>query len=88
MSLSKQVLVTYLERKKVLKIPLEKQESDIIFLTKEFRKEFKLECGEFDMSFQLFSAIFGEYVELEDEILDKDKLKAIVQPQLLLGLLL
>ena len=36
----KQVLVSFMDRRKVLKIPPNLEMSDVSFLTKEFRKEF------------------------------------------------
>ena len=75
----KQVLVTYLDRKKVLSIPQGSNVGDIDFLENEFLQVFGL-SGSRSVTFQRFNSIFQEYVDLEYncEINDKDKLQAIV----------
>ena len=77
----KAVLVSYLERQKVLKIDAHKI-SDVKFLALEFRKQFAFNSNVNLVTFQRFDSEWGEYVELEsdDEIEHKDKLKAVVTP--------
>jgi hypothetical protein len=72
---SKQILVTYSDRKKVLNIP---PEGDIDFLTKEFFRIFEINSAK-RVVFQRFNSTFQEYVDLENgnEICDKDKLQAV-----------
>jgi len=74
----KQVLVSYGERKKVVKIPLDKPESDLDCITKACHKDFGI--TESNMTFQRFDPTWDEYVDLEEdsEVHDKDKLKLVV----------
>ena len=82
----KTVLLSYLERNKVAHIPGDlKACSDLSYLDQEFRKLFLFEGNvSIHLSFQKFSPLWGDFVELEEnEILnDKDKLKVIVSPRL------
>ena len=80
---TKSVLVTYLERNKVLKIPYSNDSPDVKRLEKEFRKEFKFDSNvRLIITFQRFDRDWEEFVDLDDEctLLDKDKLKAVVSP--------
>ena len=80
---TKSVLVSFMERKKIVKIDVEKQMSDVEFLSQEFRKEFCFESNvNVVVTFQRFDPEWGEYVDLEpDSVLNhKDKLLAVVTP--------
>ena len=74
------VMVQHGERKKIFKIPIVKEESDIEYLQKEFKKEFSLNS---EVIFQRFSKDWNEAVDLEpdDTIIDKDRLIAVVCAQ-------
>ena len=76
----KTVMVSYLERNKLLKIP-DSAESDLKFLTEVFRREFKFDLV---VTFQRFDSEWGEYIDLEvdSSVCHKDKLKVIVTPLL------
>ena len=78
---SKSVLVSYLERKRVLKIPDEKTATDVEFLREKFRKEFNLESN-VNIIFQRFDDEWSENIDLDDEAIinNKDKLTAMVVP--------
>ena len=81
----KTVLLSYLERNRVVKIPNGEKSSDLAFLEKEFRKLFLYEDNiSISVSFHRFSADWEDYVELEgdESINDKDKLKVVVTPKL------
>lgn len=83
--MAKNVLISYGERNKVLRIPQVINEPDVRHLEKEFRKEFKfLGNVNLDISFQRFDNDWEEYVELDESctIKNKEKLKAIVTPLL------
>lgn len=77
---SRSVLVNYMERRKVFKIP--NNANDVQYLTGEFKKEFSLELSE--VTFQRFDEEWGLPVDLEPDksIDDKDKLTAVVTPKL------
>ena len=82
---TKSVLVTYLERHKVLKVPNSTESSDMKFLQDEFKKEFKFDSNvRLDITFQRFDSDWGEYVDLDEDstLVHKDKLKAVVTPLL------
>lgn len=70
----KQILVKYLERKKIINIPQE----GFRFLKREFFRAFKI--AEAPITFQRYNATFNEYVDLEESepINDKDRLQAII----------
>ena len=74
------VMVQHGERKKIFKIPIVKEESDIEYLQKEFKKEFSWNS---EVIFQRFSKDWNEAVDLEsdDTIIDKDRLIAVVCAQ-------
>ena len=76
---TKQVLVSYQERKKVLHLPANESEGALDHLTKEFQREFKIPSTEF-ITFQYYDASWEEYIDMDNqkEIQHKDKLKVIV----------
>lgn len=78
MAAQKQVLVTYLERKKVVKIPPHSG-SDIDFLSQEFSQVFGVESSS-SVTFQRFDSTWDEYVDLESdcELYSKDKINAVL----------
>lgn len=79
----RQVLVSFMDRKKVLKIGPNTQISDISFLTKQFRKEFSYEGNvNVAITFQRYDPGWDEMVDLDPDsrINDKDKLTAVVTP--------
>ena len=60
-------------------------ESDLKFLTEEFRREFKFDSNiDLVVTFQRFDSEWGEYIDLEADcsVCHKDKLKVIVTPLL------
>lgn len=77
----KSVLVSYLERKKVFKIP-EGEDNELSYLKEKFFEAFEIENGTAKVSFQYYSSEWDEYVELEsfDVIENKAKLKAVITP--------
>ena len=82
MSGVKSVLVKYMERRKIFEIPSEKNSSDVMYLTEEFKHEFSLELS--DVTFQRYDEEWGMEVDLEPHksITNKDKLVAVVSPKL------
>jgi len=86
MTETKAVLVTYLERNKVLKVPPNHEyTSDIGYLESAFRTEFSFEQAvNLTITFQKFDEDWNEYIDLEaDAILQhKDKVKAVVSAKL------
>ena len=79
----KTVLLSYLERNKVFQIPDEKNDTDLTFLEKGFRKTFSYASNvSLTVTFQRYDEAWGEYIELsEDDIIrNKDKLKVVVTP--------
>ena len=58
---SKTVMISYVERNKLLKIP-DSAESDLKFLTEEFRREFKFDLV---VTFQRFDSEWGGKVLLK-----------------------
>ena len=79
---SKSILVSYLERNKILKIP-DSTDGDVTFLEREFKKEFKFGSNvNLLVTFQRYDSEWGEYVDLDDEysLGNKEKLKAVVTP--------
>ena len=82
---TKSVLVTYLERNKILKMPVSNKTADLKFLEEEFRKEFKFDSNvNLLITFQRFDGEWDEYVDLDEDgaLVHKDKLKAVVSPML------
>ena len=86
MTETKAVLVTYLERNKVLKVPPNHEyTSDIEYLESAFCTEFSFEhTVNLTITFQKFDEDWDEYIDLEaDAILQhKDKVKAVVSAKL------
>ena len=82
---AKTVLVSYLDRNKLMEIPEHKVETDLMFLDDSFRHLFSY-CDNVSItvSFQRFDSEWDEYIELSegDMIQDRDKLKAVVIPAL------
>lgn len=81
----KSVLVTYSERNKVFRIPKSIEFPDLIYLEKEFKKEFKFQPNiNLEISFQRFEKDWEEFVEVDKDctLNDKEKLKAVVTPLL------
>ena len=81
----KDVLVSYLESNKVISIPVVKKETDIDYLSGEFKKKFAFgENVNLLLTFQKFDHEWSEYVDLDKDgvLCHKDKLKAIVTPVL------
>lgn len=83
------VLVSYLDHKKIVKLPPQGRHTasvnDFSYLSKEFIREFSFESNvKLKITFQRFNKEWEEDIDLEesDEIFDKDKLKAIVTPLL------
>ena len=74
---SKQVLVSYQEKNKVLHLTA--IGSDLENLNREFRREFKI-TSKGAITFQCYDSSWEEYIDLEEgqEVLNKAKLKAII----------
>ena len=82
MMAEKQVLVSYLERKKVFTLSTTVP-NQLELLKDKFRKEFQCQHNvNLDISFQRFDPDWDDYVDLdEDSVLqEKEKLKAVVTP--------
>ena len=80
----KTVLVSYLERNKVIRIPESKKENDIDYLAKEFKKVFAFDRNvNILLTFQKFDQDWNEYIDLDDDsvLCNKDKIKAVVSWQ-------
>ena len=70
----RQVLLKYLDHNKVVKIPDDKKESDISYLSNHFRKLVAI-------TFQRFHSDWGVFLDLEDSdetVDDRETLKVIV----------
>lgn len=80
----KSVLVSFLERNKVIKCPADSEEGDVSFLKREFRKQFSFEKHvAIDVTFQRFDSEWEEYVDLDDEtVSNKEKLKVVITSKL------
>ena len=77
----KTVLVSYLERNKVIRIPESKKENDIDYLAKEFKKAFAFGRNvNILLTFQKFDQDWNEYIDLDDDsvLCNKDNIKAVV----------
>ncbi len=80
----KLVLVSYLERNKIIRIPSSIND-ELAYLKKEFKKSFSFgENVNLDITFQKFDSEWDQYIDLESPVvfIDKDKLKAVVTPLL------
>ena len=81
----KVVLLSYLDRNKLVKVPEDKSESDVEYLKREFRKEFACENQvSIFIVLQRFDQEWGEYIDLDkDDIVEnKMKLKVVIHPLL------
>ena len=81
----KEVLVSYLERNKVVSIPVSESADELSYLKKEFNNIFSFGSNvNLLVTFQKFNKDWGEYIDLETPAVlsDKDKLKAVVTPLL------
>ena len=81
----KEVLVSYLERNKVVSIPVSESADELSYLKKEFNNIFSFGSNvNLLVTFQKFDKDWGEYIDLETPAVlsDKDKLKAVVTPLL------
>ena len=81
----KVVLLSYLDRNKLVKVPEDKSESDVEYLKREFRKEFACENQvSIFVVLQRFDQEWGEYIDLDkDDIVEnKMKLKVVIHPLL------
>ena len=84
-SATKSVLVSYLERNKVIRVPIVKEDTDLEFIRKEFIKLFSFEENvRLCLSFQRFDEDWKDYIEIDegDDIENKEKIKVIVIPVL------
>ena len=84
MEISKKVLVSYLDRNKIIQIP-SIDSDELVYLKKEFRSNFCFgENVNIDVTFQKFDPDWNDYIDLESPLVlaHKDKLKAIVTPLL------
>ena len=79
--MAKRVLLSYLERNKIVNIPERKEENDVQYMKNEFLNIFNLiDDVTVDVSFQKFDNEWGAFIDLEDgdELNNKDKVKAVV----------
>lgn len=77
------VLITYLDRNKVVKLP-ESSECDVEALKKEFVWQFNFDnSASHTISFHRYDDDWQEYIELDVgcTVNDKEKLKVIVTPK-------
>ena len=87
--MAKQMLVSYLDRKKVFLIP-GSVVNELQFLREKFEKEFKFDHQSnvnLDINFQKYNKEWDEYVDLDDGCIlgQREKLKAVVTPILVSG---
>lgn len=81
----KTVMLSYVERNKVVKIPDSCDGKELEYLEEQFRKLFSYEGNiSINISFHQYNSDWNEFMELDytEKIDDKDKLKVIVTPQL------
>ena len=74
------MLISYMERNKVFKIPLnDSVKPDVRFLEEEFRQEFQM-GSHVCITFQKYDLEWEEYVDIEDfdVVKNKEKLKVVV----------
>ena len=79
------MLVSYLDRNKVIRIPTTSDSDELVYLKKEFKKMFSFgENVNLEVTFQKFDSEWDEYVDLESQavLCHKDKLKAVITPLL------
>ena len=82
--MSKTVLLSYMERNKVIKVP--EGVRDVAYLDSEFRRSFSFGGNvHVKVVFQKFDNEWNEFIDLEDDaVLDKkEKLKVVVTPLLI-----
>ena len=85
--MAKVVLVSYLDRNKVIRIPHDKpsHRTDLEFLEDSFRSSFSFQKNvKLCVTFQRYNNDWGEYVDMEpfELVENKEKLKAVVSPLL------
>uniref|UniRef100_A0A1X7T5M6 PB1 domain-containing protein n=1 Tax=Amphimedon queenslandica TaxID=400682 RepID=A0A1X7T5M6_AMPQE len=83
MAQEKVVLLSYMDRNRLVKIPEEKEGSDLSFLEKDFRKEFSYQGNiHIKITFQRFNEDWKEYIDLDNDehVFSMEKLKVIVSP--------
>ena len=81
----KQVLLTYLDHNKVVKIPDEAHETDVVYLKNQFRKLFAYENHVVvNIALQRFDSDWNAFIDMDDDeaVCDRDTLKVIVTPML------
>lgn len=81
----KQVLISYLDSNKVVRIPQSISGDQLPYLTQQFKKAFLFgENVKLLVTFQKYNADWGEYIDLETPVVveHKEKLKAIITPLL------
>ena len=83
----KAVMVSYLERNRIVKIPDDCGDGkELEYLEEEFRKKFSYQGNlSISISFHKFDPDWEDYVEVEDGTIieNKDKLKVVVVPQII-----
>ena len=81
--MAKNVLLSYLERNKVFKVPYNKEGTDLDYTKGEFIKCFLFERNVgLCLSFQRWDDDWEEFIEIDDSdvITDKMKIKVVVMP--------
>ena len=82
----RQVLLKYLDHNKIVKIPDDKQGTDIAYLTNQFRKLFAYENHVVvNVTFQRFHPDWGVFLDVDESdqsVNDREQLKVIVTPVL------
>ena len=81
----KTVLLSFSDRNKVFTIPCDFPRGDLAYLEEKFRESFSFENNvSIEISFHKYSSTWEEYVEIteDDDVADKDKLKAVVTPRI------
>lgn len=79
--MAKQVLVSYLERNKIIRIPTSLECDELSHLTTEFKAAFSFGGNvNIQVTFQKFDNDWGEFIDLETPLTlqHKDKLKAVI----------
>lgn len=81
----KSVLVSYLERNKIIKLPQDCEDGDVGYLKKEFQKHFSFgNQVSIDLTLQRYDDDWKEFIDLDagDTVANKDKLKVVVSSHL------
>ena len=84
MAYERRVLLCHRERNKVVVVPVDKTESDLSYLRKEFMKAFNYANNiSIDVTFQKYDPDREHYVDLSNDCIlgAKEKLKAVVTPR-------